>query len=57
MPKNTSSLEETKAPYRVYTLAYVNDIVLIAEKEDEMRNMLHRFLEKKISGKERVGIE
>lgn len=35
---------------RVYTLAYADDIILIAEKEDEMRSMvdrMKRYLEKK----------
>lgn len=35
---------------RVYTLAYANDMVLIAEKENEMRSVMDRlekYLEKK----------
>lgn len=35
---------------RVYSLAYADDMVLIAEKEDEMRSMidrLERYLERK----------
>lgn len=35
---------------RVYTLAYANDMVLIAEKEDEIKSMMDRlegYLEKK----------
>lgn len=28
---------------RIYTLQYANDIVLIAEDEDQLRNMLEKF--------------
>lgn len=40
-------LEEKK----IYTLAYADDMVLMAKKEDAMRNMVEKFeeyLEKKI---------